>query len=66
MHSLLVVGAYNVYNAVGLVQRWQTFDEAATNESIYQFTAQPLVNFVFQDGGHATVFAYVLLCFAGS
>jgi len=37
----------------------QTFDEAATNESIYQFTAQPLVNFVFQDGGHATVFAYV-------
>ncbi|POM69001.1 Kinesin-like protein [Phytophthora palmivora] len=35
-----------------------TFDENATNESVYLHTAQPLVKFVFHDGGHATVFAY--------
>ncbi|GMF41934.1 unnamed protein product [Phytophthora fragariaefolia] len=35
-----------------------TFDESATNESVYMYTAQPLVKFVFHDGGHATVFAY--------
>ncbi|KAE9050525.1 Diatom spindle kinesin-1 [Phytophthora rubi] len=35
-----------------------TFDESATNESVYMHTAQPLVKFVFHDGGHATVFAY--------
>ncbi|RLN90941.1 hypothetical protein BBJ28_00010477 [Nothophytophthora sp. Chile5] len=35
-----------------------TFDENATNESVYLHTAQPLVKFVFQDRGHATVFAY--------
>ncbi|KAH7479480.1 hypothetical protein PRIC1_008975 [Phytophthora ramorum] len=35
-----------------------TFDENATNESVYMCTAQPLVKFVFHDGGHATVFAY--------
>ncbi|KAG7393703.1 hypothetical protein PHYPSEUDO_004466 [Phytophthora pseudosyringae] len=35
-----------------------TFDENATNESVYMHTAQPLVKFVFHDGGHATVFAY--------
>ncbi|EGZ28635.1 hypothetical protein PHYSODRAFT_473388 [Phytophthora sojae] len=35
-----------------------TFDESATNESVYMHAAQPLVKFVFHDGGHATVFAY--------
>ncbi|KAK1947918.1 Diatom spindle kinesin-1 [Phytophthora citrophthora] len=35
-----------------------TFDENATNQSVYMYTAQPLVKFVFHDGGHATVFAY--------
>ncbi|KAG6609394.1 Diatom spindle kinesin-1 [Phytophthora cinnamomi] len=35
-----------------------TFDESTTNESVYLHTAQPLVKFVFHDGGHATVFAY--------
>ncbi|KAG6975024.1 hypothetical protein JG687_00000060 [Phytophthora cactorum] len=35
-----------------------TFDENATNESVYMHTAQPLVKFIFHDGGHATVFAY--------
>ncbi|ETI43553.1 hypothetical protein, variant 3 [Phytophthora nicotianae] len=35
-----------------------TFDENATNESVYMYTAQPLVRFIFHDGGHATVFAY--------
>ncbi|CEG42895.1 kinesin-like protein [Plasmopara halstedii] len=35
-----------------------TFDENATNQSVYMYTAQPLVRFVFHDGGHATVFAY--------
>lgn len=35
-----------------------TFDENATNESVYKFTAQPLVKFIFHEGGHATVFAY--------
>ncbi|KAF1777187.1 P-loop containing nucleoside triphosphate hydrolase [Phytophthora cactorum] len=31
-----------------------TFDENATNESVYMHTAQPLVKFIFHDGGHAT------------
>ncbi|KAL3666550.1 hypothetical protein V7S43_008179 [Phytophthora oleae] len=35
-----------------------TFDENAINQSVYMYTAQPLVKFVFHDGGHATVFAY--------
>lgn len=35
-----------------------TFDENTTNQSVYMHTAQPLVRFVFHDGGHATVFAY--------
>ncbi|DBA03147.1 TPA: hypothetical protein N0F65_003867 [Lagenidium giganteum] len=35
-----------------------TFDETATNELVYKYTAQPLVKFVFQEGGRATVFAY--------
>ncbi|GLD95079.1 hypothetical protein PINS_up003704 [Pythium insidiosum] len=35
-----------------------TFDEGTTNETVYMYTAQPLVKFVFQDRGRATVFAY--------
>jgi kinesin family member 2/24 len=35
-----------------------TFDEATSNETVYKYTAQPLVQFVFQDKGRATVFAY--------
>ncbi|KAK0423489.1 hypothetical protein QR680_008172 [Steinernema hermaphroditum] len=33
------------------------FDENVDNDMVYRFTAQPLVNTLF-DGGHATVFAY--------
>ncbi|PAV56493.1 hypothetical protein WR25_00204 [Diploscapter pachys] len=33
------------------------FDESASNEMVYKFTAQPLVRTLF-DGGHATCFAY--------
>ncbi|KAF4322959.1 hypothetical protein BBI17_003286, partial [Phytophthora kernoviae] len=35
-----------------------TFDENATNESVYKYTALPLIKFIFHAGGHATVFAY--------
>ncbi|XP_048343387.1 kinesin-like protein KIF2A [Sphaerodactylus townsendi] len=35
----------------------RAFDEAATNESVYQHTAQPLVETLFR-GGTATCFAY--------
>ncbi|KAJ0394263.1 hypothetical protein P43SY_004640 [Pythium insidiosum] len=35
-----------------------TFDESTSNETVYMYTAQPLVKFVFQDRGRATVFAY--------
>jgi hypothetical protein len=35
----------------------QTFDETTPNEVVYSYTAQPLVKFVFQDRGRATVFA---------
>ncbi|TMW68664.1 hypothetical protein Poli38472_006132 [Pythium oligandrum] len=35
-----------------------TFDENTSNETVYKYTAQPLVKFVFQDRGRATVFAY--------
>uniref|UniRef100_A0A7E4VPB0 Kinesin-like protein n=1 Tax=Panagrellus redivivus TaxID=6233 RepID=A0A7E4VPB0_PANRE len=34
-----------------------TFDEDADNELVYKFTAQPLVNTMFE-GGYATCFAY--------
>ncbi|XP_039591639.1 kinesin-like protein KIF2C isoform X1 [Polypterus senegalus] len=34
-----------------------SFDETATNEMVYRFTAQPLVNTLFE-GGMATCFAY--------
>lgn len=35
----------------------QTFDEQTPNEVVYNYTARPLVNFVFKDRGRATVFA---------
>uniref|UniRef100_K3WQ88 Kinesin-like protein n=1 Tax=Globisporangium ultimum (strain ATCC 200006 / CBS 805.95 / DAOM BR144) TaxID=431595 RepID=K3WQ88_GLOUD len=38
-----------------------TFDETTPNEVVYSYTAQPLVKFVFQDRGRATVFAGVPL-----
>ncbi|KAF0701107.1 Aste57867_8404 [Aphanomyces stellatus] len=35
-----------------------SFDENTTNETVYMFTALPLIHFVFNDCGRATVFAY--------
>ncbi|CCI43403.1 unnamed protein product [Albugo candida] len=35
-----------------------TFDESSTNELVYMYTAKPLVKFVCEEGGRATVFAY--------
>jgi kinesin family member 2/24 len=34
------------------------FDESTQNDVVYRYTAQPLVNSIFQDGGNAMCFAY--------
>ncbi|ETV75586.1 hypothetical protein, variant 3 [Aphanomyces astaci] len=35
-----------------------SFDEFTSNETVYKYTAQPLIQFVFNECGRATVFAY--------
>ncbi|KAH9129921.1 hypothetical protein LEN26_000206 [Aphanomyces euteiches] len=35
-----------------------SFDENTSNETVYEFTAKPLIHFVFHECGRATVFAY--------
>ncbi|KDO32646.1 hypothetical protein SPRG_02347 [Saprolegnia parasitica CBS 223.65] len=35
-----------------------SFDEHTSNATVYKYTAQPLIQFVFNEGGRATVFAY--------
>ncbi|OQR96409.1 kinesin-like protein [Achlya hypogyna] len=35
-----------------------SFDENTSNTTVYKYTAQPLIQFVFNEGGRATVFAY--------
>ncbi|OQS06292.1 kinesin [Thraustotheca clavata] len=35
-----------------------SFDENTTNATVYKYTAQPLIQFIFNEGGLATVFAY--------
>ncbi|RHY34736.1 hypothetical protein DYB32_000708 [Aphanomyces invadans] len=35
-----------------------SFDEFTSNETVYKYTAQPLIQFIFNECGRATVFAY--------
>nr|CCA14162.1 kinesinlike protein putative [Albugo laibachii Nc14] len=49
---------YISYEALAHVAECQSFDETSSNELVYMYTAQPLVKFVCEEGGRATVFAY--------